>query len=65
MISESGMSFPGATSDVKSHLWKSICAPPPVPVSMEQAMCFNGNQLHKLNSTHGTRMKQSLGIGKR
>lgn len=52
MLRESGMSYPGAASDVKAYLWKAICAP--TLLYGTEAMYFQGSNLHKLNSLQGT-----------
>jgi hypothetical protein len=63
MLNGIGMSYPGAASDVKSYMWKAICAP--TLLYGTEAMYFNGGNIQKLNSLQGTLVKNSMGLGKR
>ena len=57
------MSNPGAASDVKSYMWKAVCAP--TLLYGTEAMYLSNTNVQKLNSLQGTLIKQSMGIGKR
>jgi hypothetical protein len=62
-LNKCGMVYPGASSDVKCYLWKSICA----PVLMYGLDCLNVNKsnVDKLETTQGNLIKQSMGLSKR
>ena len=60
---DSGMSYPGASVEVKCHLWNTICLPY-LLYGME-CVSLNGVDVHRMNSLQGALIKQSLGIPKR
>jgi hypothetical protein len=61
MLNETGMSYPGAASDVKSYMWKAICAP--TLLYGAKAMFFSDGNIQKLNSLQGTLVKRCMGLG--
>lgn len=62
-LSSIGMSYPGLTSDVKAHLWKSIGTP--CLLYGLNSVHLSKSELQKLESTQGSTIKKSLGIGAR
>ena len=59
-LSKCGMVYPGATSDVKCYLWKSICN----PVMMYGLDCINIDT-RNMKKLQGNLVKQSMGLSKR
>ena len=62
-LNSSGMAFPGSSLEVKSYLWKSICAP--TLVYGMDSIYVKPSQINKLESVQGNCIKQSLGLSKR
>jgi hypothetical protein len=62
-LTNAGMSSSGLSSQVKSHLWKTVCAPT-LLYGME-SVDLNEQNLKKLESIQGSLIKQSLGLSKR
>ena len=62
-LSPAGMLYPGASTDVQSYLFKSICQ----PTLTYGADCINitDNDILKLDSAQCKLIKQSLGLSKR
>ena len=58
-----GLSYPGLGTDVKTHLWKTICTP--VLTYGLETVNLPGNCISKLESAQGTLVKRFVGIGKR
>ena len=63
VLSPAGMLYPGASTDVQSYLFKSICQ----PTLTYGADCINitDNDILKLDSAQCKLIKQSLGLSKR
>jgi hypothetical protein len=57
------MAYPGATSDVKSYLWKSVCAP--VLMYGMDSVPITKSNIKKLDTTQGNLVKQAMGLSKR
>jgi hypothetical protein len=62
-LTKCGMAYPGATADVKSYLWKSICAP--VLMYGHDGISIGRNNIHKLDTAQGNLVKQAMGLSKR
>ena len=62
-LTKCGMAFPGATTDVKTYLWKSMC----VPVLMYgiDGISISKTNVKRLDITQGNLVKQSMGLSKR
>jgi hypothetical protein len=62
-LSSAGMLYPGASTDVQSHLFNHICQPT-LTYGLD---CINisQNEIVKLDSAQGKLIKQSLGLSKR
>ena len=62
-LREIGMCYPGLSTEVKAHLWRSVCVPS-LTYGLE---CFSltANDIKKLESAQGCLIKQVMGIGKR
>ena len=58
-----GLSYPGLSTAVKTHLWKTICSP--ILTYGLDTQGVSKACLTKLESTQGTLVKRYLGIGKR
>jgi len=58
-----GMSYPGTSSNVKAHLWKSVCQP--VLLYGLEAVSLHKGELAILEKTQGSIIKASMGLGKR
>ena len=62
-LSDIGMCYPGLPSDVKSYLWKSVCAP---CLLYGCDTLYIGNiEMQSLETVQGTLVKQCLGLTKR
>ena len=61
-MSSSGMSYPGLPTDIKSHLWKTVCCPT-LLYGME-AVSLSKIAFTNIESTQGSLIKQSLGLSK-
>ena len=62
-LTKCGMAYPGATSDVKSYLWKSVCAP--VLMYGMDSVPISKSDIKKLDTTQGNLVKQAMGLSKR
>ena len=62
-LADVGMSYPGFSSEVKSHLWKSVCAP--TLLYGVDGINMNDTVIKQVESIQGSLMKQCLGRGKR
>ena len=58
-----GLSYPGLGTDVKTHLWKTICTP--VLTYGLETINLPKDCINKIESAQGTLVKRFLGIGKR
>ena len=56
------MSYPGLPTDIKSHLWRTVCCPTFL-YGME-AFSLSKIQFKNIESTQGSLIKQSLGLSK-
>ena len=61
-MSSSGMSYPGLPTDMKSHLWKTVCCPT-LLYGME-AVSLSKIAFKNIESTQGSLIKQSLGLSR-
>ena len=61
-LSDIGMCYPGLPTDVKCHLWRSICVPS--LVYGFDAISINTSLQLKLESVQGSLIKQGLGLYK-
>jgi hypothetical protein len=57
------MVYPGATSDVKCYLWKSICNP--VMIYGLDSINIDKRNMQRLETLQGNLVKQSMGLSKR
>ena len=62
-LNNSGMAYPGATTDVKCYLWNTICKP--VLSYGLESINLNGINIRRLETTQGNLVKQCLGLSKR
>ena len=62
-LTKCGMAYPGATSDVKAYLWKSVCAP--VLMYGMDGIPISKNNIKKLDTIQGNLVKQAVGLSKR
>ena len=62
-LSPVGMAYPGLDTDVKVHLWKSMCLP--ALLYGCEALNIDNSGFTALNSAQGKSLKTILGIGKR
>ena len=61
-MADAGLTYPGLQSEVKAHMWKSVCLPSLTYGTDTIAMTKKDLQL--LRSTQGSLVKRSLGLGK-
>jgi hypothetical protein len=62
-LKDSGLSYPGTASDVKSYLWKTMCQP--ILLYGFDSVTPSATNLKSLESTQGTLLKKCLGFDKR
>ena len=62
-LSKCGMKYPGLSTEGKSYLWKSICQPS--LLYGHECISLSDRQITRLDSTQGSLIKQSLGLGKK
>ena len=62
-LKDAGMSYPGCSSDVKAHMWKTICQP--VLIYGNECIDLNKGDSSFLNTTQSNCVKQALGFSKR
>jgi hypothetical protein len=62
-LAEIGMCYPGLSSDVKAHIWRSVCLP--TLLYGCESVCLREPELRKMESTQGKLIKQVLGLSKR
>ena len=58
-----GMSYPGLASDAKAYIWNTMCQP--ILLYGMDCIPLSNTGKHKLASTQGNLLKQSLGLNKR
>ncbi len=58
-----GMSYPGLSSDVKAHLWRTTCSP--VLTYGMECLALNRTSIKRMESLQGSLVKRCLGIPKR
>ena len=62
-LTKCGMAYPGAFSNIKSYLWKSICSP--VLMYGMDGIPVSTSDMKMLDTTQGNLVKQSMGLSKR
>ena len=62
-LGNSGLSYPGLDTEVKTHIWKSVCTP--ILTYGLETLSISNRSLSNLESTQGTFVKKYVGIGKR
>jgi hypothetical protein len=62
-LNNSGMAYPGATSDVKCYLWNTVCKP--VLTYGLESIDLNNINMRKVETTQGNLIKQCMGLSKR
>ena len=57
------MAYPGATSNVKTYIWKSVCMP--VLMSGTECTCtsVNNNNIKWLDIVQDNLLRQAMGLG--
>jgi len=58
-----GLTYPGSSTEVKTHLWKTMC--PPTLIYGTEALPLNKKNISMLESAQGNSIKACLGIPKR
>ena len=61
-LPNSGLSYPGATTDVKRYMWNSICVP--VLTYGMESITINKKDMQQLETLQGNLVKQCLGLSK-
>ena len=62
-LTKCGMAYPGATTDVKTYLWKSVCSP--VLMYGTDGVSVGKNNVKQLDTAQGNLLKQAMGLSKR
>ena len=62
-LGNTGLSYPGLDTEVKTHIWKSICTP--ILTYGLETLSLSNSSISQLESTQGTFVKRYVGIGKR
>ena len=62
-LNNSGMAYPGATSDVKCYLWNIVCKP--VLTFGLECIDLNNINIKNIETTQGSPIKQCMSLSKR